>query len=287
MKLSPEDRAELYNSGKFNYFRTQRATVRENNPDLLFLTKADAQMGNYNPSAFPNLTEKDVEMCSQLFENMKRRRSTLAERLYYWTIQRKGVEVYFFTFTFSNKTLETTTFEYRKDKIRRILKAICLDYVLNVDHGSTTEREHYHGFLVLEEGKYPRKPIKTTGNDGKKVLIWRTEALKEYDMGSYSLQEMKPKNKDIKKVASYIDKVTNHALKLSSGSLSYMSNTEYHKYSALRKQLSPEVYEWSDLEDKVRDLENQIIELTHNEEAPLYLYRANYALKDLPPLIIE
>lgn len=275
MKIPKERRDYLVASGKFDYFMATRLDLLSTTPELIYKT-TDKYDRTLNPAAFPELTEEELPECQQLYENRKRRQSTLSERLYYWSVLRKDVETYFFTFTFSDKTLENTSPDYRKKALERLLKPICLDYSLNIDHGNKTEREHYHGFMVLERGKYPRKPIKATNHKGKAEIIWRTDALNGYKMGSYTLKEIKPKNKDIKKVSSYIDKVTNHALKKSAGDVAYMAGTEYHEFKKLRDKLDPEVYEWTELKDKVIEIERKIVEITHNEEAPKYLYRANF-----------
>lgn len=59
--------------------------------------------------------------------------------------------VYFLTFTFTNKTLEKTKAETRKRIIKRFLNEQANEYILNIDFGKEREREHYHAIASAKD----------------------------------------------------------------------------------------------------------------------------------------
>ena len=95
----------------------------------------------------------------------------------------------FLTFTFTDEILATTTFDTRKQYVRRFLSSYNCPYVANVDYGKTNGREHYHALIQIDKVNY--NDYKYGASNGKRVAGASSGA----------------------KLAKYIAKLTNHAIK--------------------------------------------------------------------------
>ena len=99
-------------------------------------------------------------------------------------------ECIWLTLTFTDDTLAKTSEETRRRYVARFLKTQSNCYIANIDYGKTTEREHYHAVVV---GDYV---------DRSKWIY------------GYSLTErIKNHDKTPVKLAKYVSKLTNHAIK--------------------------------------------------------------------------
>lgn len=97
----------------------------------------------------------------------------------------------FLTLTFTDYWLSRTSAETRRQYVSRFLKANASEYVANIDFGGKNGREHYHA--VTDTRINPKKWI--YGNlDVKKVRY-------------------NPESKSSVKLAKYVAKLTNHAIK--------------------------------------------------------------------------
>lgn len=95
----------------------------------------------------------------------------------------------FLTLTFRDEILEKTSPETRRTYIRKFLKSFGVPYVANKDFGKDFGREHYHAV------------IKTARID-----------MQSYEYG-FIFAETIHQTKDNVKLAKYIAKLTNHAIK--------------------------------------------------------------------------
>lgn len=95
----------------------------------------------------------------------------------------------FLTLTFRDDILATTSPETRRTYIRRFLKSFNVPFIANKDFGKDFGREHYHAVI-----KVPRIDLDL------------------YSYG-YIFAETIYKSKDNVKLAKYIAKLTNHAIK--------------------------------------------------------------------------
>lgn len=95
----------------------------------------------------------------------------------------------FLTLTFNDKTLFSTNEITRRKYVQRFLKSFNVPYVANVDYGAKNHREHYHAILCKERVSHE---------------LW------EY--GSINFKKI-IKTEDYIKLAKYISKLTNHAIK--------------------------------------------------------------------------
>lgn len=96
----------------------------------------------------------------------------------------------FLTLTFDDKHLNRTTKETRRQLVRRYLASISTKYVANIDYGAKNGREHYHA-VVLAEHIDP----------------------KSYKLGAINFKKIVFTDNDTKRIAKYIAKLTNHAIK--------------------------------------------------------------------------
>lgn len=102
----------------------------------------------------------------------------------------------FLTLTFSDACLENTSEKTRRDYVRDYLKSVSEHYLANIDYGVDdryTHREHYHALVVAKE-------VNTDAWTLKCGFAWRESVHRD-------CCEVK--------LAKYISKLTNHAIKKS------------------------------------------------------------------------
>lgn len=95
----------------------------------------------------------------------------------------------FLTFTFTDETLKSTNADTRRQKVRRFLSSYNCDYVANIDFGKQNGREHYHALIQCDKVDY-----------------------NAFDYGAINGERVRSTN-DFVKLAKYISKLTNHAIK--------------------------------------------------------------------------
>lgn len=102
--------------------------------------------------------------------------------------------LYFVTLTFNDDTMEKTSEKTRRQYVSRYLDKNCRDYYANIDFGEQNQREHYHAVvsdtLVLED--------------------WHKH-------GAIHIKRIRKGKKDVRKIATYIRKLANHANKVTTG----------------------------------------------------------------------
>lgn len=134
--------------------------------------------------------QKEFNECLKIHNANNKRVKRLKKRIE--TMLLNGACV-FLTLTFNNETLETTTEKERRTLTTRYLKTFNAQYVANIDYGSKNHREHYHAIINCEQVDFK---------------AWRKH-------GNINAQRVR--NKDIKsdntKLAKYICKLSNHAIK--------------------------------------------------------------------------
>ena len=97
----------------------------------------------------------------------------------------------FLTLTFTNKVLDTTSQDTRKQYIKRALKSMSDIYIANIDYGSKKEREHYHAIVLADRVDHN---------------TWK--------YGNIDFERVRVEQEDSPvKIAKYITKLTNHAIK--------------------------------------------------------------------------
>lgn len=96
----------------------------------------------------------------------------------------------FLTLTFTNEVLDSTSDETRRRYVTRTLKKFNCEYVANIDFGKKNEREHYH--CVISISHMPRN-------------FW--------PYGFSKIEKVRNCGADSARLAKYISKLTNHAIK--------------------------------------------------------------------------
>lgn len=97
----------------------------------------------------------------------------------------------FITLTFTDETLQNTSIETRRRYISRYLKANSKNYVANIDFGAKNGREHYH------------------------AVVDKDISFKDwYKYGAINVERVRTQEDDLVRVARYVSKLSNHALKV-------------------------------------------------------------------------
>lgn len=129
------------------------------------------------------------KQCERIF-NAHRKKSQRLKKRIEKILEKPSV---FITYTFTDETLENTCAKTRRVYISRELKSLNVPYIANIDYGKINEREHYHAIAQID---------------------WIDREL--YDLGTIYVEKISTKNSTA--LAKYINKLTNHALKETTGS---------------------------------------------------------------------
>lgn len=80
------------------------------------------------------------------YKDLEKAQAKKRNRLYkrFLKMLNQNKDVFFLTFTFSEKTIKTTSQKTRERYIKAFLNEQAENYILNCDFGKTTSREHYH-----------------------------------------------------------------------------------------------------------------------------------------------
>ena len=189
--------------GKIDY--AFKAKVLSENQDALSLQRALSLIefkGDCFEDAYKETIGKGV---SSFFTNNENadliwKECERINRSYYYRVKRlkrnitamllKGT-CFFITLTFTDETLASTTAETRRRYVTRFLKSQSDTYCANIDFGSKNNREHYHAIILSEKVDFTTWD-KYGFSNGKKI---------------------KNDCNDTVKLAKYISKLTNHAIK--------------------------------------------------------------------------
>lgn len=97
----------------------------------------------------------------------------------------------FLTLTFKNDVFEKTSEETRKRYVARALKTMSNSYIANIDYGKLNEREHYHAIVLADRVDHK---------------LWK--------YGNLDIERVRANEETSPvKIAKYITKLTNHAIK--------------------------------------------------------------------------
>lgn len=132
-----------------------------------------------------------INVSTQLTKGRARKSKNIKERILY--MLSISPSVYFVTLTFKSSVLDNTSDLTRRRYVTRALKDNSTYYVANIDFGDKKEREHYH---AVTNSPLPKKQWPYGFSDCRKVG--------SSDSGPA-------------KIAKYVAKISNHALKPSTG----------------------------------------------------------------------
>lgn len=118
--------------------------------------------------------------------------SRIKKRLLYLLIRYKYI--WFCTFTFDNYYINKCT-RTKRDLIKNVINTHDFKYILNIDYGKQTEREHYHCIIATNKDFDVNQFI-------------------QFQYPCYCLAiQCKNGVNDFKRLSKYINKLTNHCIK--------------------------------------------------------------------------
>ena len=128
-----------------------------------------------------------VRVCNNLNHSYYRKRKIVKDRIKYML---ENYVCLFLTFTFDDKHLESTSRVTRRQKVSRFLNEYNCLYVANIDFGRERGREHYHAVIATDHVNYDNWTMGII--DGKKCRLNESSEIR---------------------IATYITKLSNHAIK--------------------------------------------------------------------------
>lgn len=205
---------ELINNGKFDIYRGKR--YAEYSKHLASIGVGEINR-KYEPylSADVSFTEDEEKYCRQIYDSQRKRTERLRFKLRY---RIENYNCLWLTLTFRDDVLDNTSKKTRHEYIRRYLKSLNIPFgVANIDYGDkvknpdSLEREHYHAVIQAD-----RVDPST------------------YTYGFCKIKKITNANRSVEKISEYVNKLTNHAYKDSTGRerLIYLRTKEKH-YNAI------------------------------------------------------
>lgn len=175
-----ELKAHVLSCGMYDTFKKIEKDLWINRDNEVYLHEV-IQYRNSIEERYP----EEYKECQNLWNSDHQRRKRLSHKI------RKMVEgdsCTFITLTFRDDVLEKTSTKTRRRYVTRFLKTQSDRYIANIDYGSHTDREHYHGIIV---GRLD-------------LSAWKY---------GYSYAESIKSSNDSSRLAMYVTKLSNHAVK--------------------------------------------------------------------------
>ena len=117
----------------------------------------------------------------------------IKKRLLYLLIRYKYI--WFCTFTFNNNYINKCE-RTKRDLIKSVLNTHDFKYILNIDYGKNTQRQHFHCIIATD------------------IDMDLNQYFQSYYVGGYSLSiQCKKGIDDLSRLTKYIDKLVNHCIK--------------------------------------------------------------------------
>ena len=117
----------------------------------------------------------------------------IKKRLLYLLIRYKYI--WFCTFTFSNDYIDKCE-RTKRDLIKSVLNTHDFKYILNIDYGKNTQRQHFHCIIATD------------------IDMDLNQYFQTYYSGGFSLSiQCKKGIDDLQRLTKYIDKLVNHCIK--------------------------------------------------------------------------
>lgn len=151
----------------------------------------------YNKKRFYAFKEQKPFEYDPQFEKLLNARiqkvGRIKKRLLYLLIRYKYI--WFCTFTFNNDYIDKCE-RTKRDLIKSVLNTHDFKYILNIDYGKKTQRQHFHCILASD------------------IDMDVNQYFQNYYNGGYSLSiQCKKGLDDLTRLTKYIDKLVNHCIK--------------------------------------------------------------------------
>lgn len=195
------------------------------------------------------------EECENIRDCQKKQRQKVEDHIKYMFMKPQW-DLFFATFSFNDYALSLSA-ETRKKAITRLLGSICADYIVNIDYGTKTCREHYHAVIRLVAGTYE------TYINNKHIKI---KELDSYKYGHYDIEQINKSDIDAKRLSRYETKLTLHSVKVKQQYISTKKGSMYQQFRDLldkRKKLCSYAQyprKWEKLQTINRAIDNNITE---------------------------
>lgn len=240
-----ELKQELIENGKYDKYRKTRRQLFEANIE-------DPENVLNSLLTLHKYTDEELKESEKIRKNTQQQRRKIRKHMNY-LFNRNDFDLYFLTFTFSDDTMSKTNANTRKQKVRKTATKAD-DFILNIDYGSETEREHYHAIIALYKSrKEEYKP------DGKHIKL---KCFDSYNYGFYKAKKIRRGKKDLDKLSDYEAKLTEHSLKVKQQYVSVKKGTDYQKFQEDQKELI------EDITDRRAVTENMINQKYHYIDQP-------------------
>lgn len=135
---------------------------------------------------YTNYSKNEIKEGFRVLNNKYKRTKRLRDRIFSFFDK----DCLFLTLTFNNKTLKNTSFETRRQYVRKFLKSYSDKYVANVDFGEKYGREHYHAVIQCDHVDH-----------------------NTWHFGSINFRKINVNSISAYKLSEYVDKLTHHAIK--------------------------------------------------------------------------
>ena len=146
----------------------------------------------YYAKNFPYLWK----VCENMYLARLQKARRIKNRLFFMNKFYSDKTFYFLTMTWTDKNLANFTEKNRRKYVTEYLRSISYSYVSNIDFGEKFDREHYHAVVVAD-------------------YIYASDWNKRF--GNLNFEVISSLDRDNKKIARYIDKLSSHAVKGSTG----------------------------------------------------------------------
>lgn len=176
LKNNQSDLKAINKSMLFNYLISECGLLIDSKP--IAETKQDY---------YDNGKAELFDECVRINNSWYHRKKKLKNRIERMCLK---YECTFLTLTFKDSVLNSTTAQTRRRYVVRFLKQYGC-YVANIDYGSKNEREHYHAIINSREVNYTE---------------W-------HKIGAIKGERIRVDANSSIKLAKYINKLTNHAIK--------------------------------------------------------------------------
>lgn len=216
------------------YTKLRKEAFLNKSPELCFVPAINDDTGEItgyklNQDYF-KIDEHKLNECERIRKCKNEQRQKIEEHVKY-LFDKTGMKLYFVTFTFNDDVMQLKP-DTRKQRIRRLLNKICDDYILNIDFGKTTEREHYHAIIAISEKRH------TLYHQDGDIWNYKIKELDEYDYGFYNVKLIFTEMKDsAEKLSRYITKLTMHSIKVQQTYVSVKKGSDYQKQKNIIKSL--------------------------------------------------
>lgn len=182
-------KAEVISSGMVDEYKRIKSSLWHGSDYVpQYDTQLDYSTAKYEADFFRNNNPEEWKECERCANNEWARIARLKSRIAHFMSLGQCI---FVTLTFTNDVLAKTSAVTRRRYVTRYLKSQSEYYIANVDYGTKNEREHYHCIVLADKIDYS---------------VWNST----YG-GVKGIKVKSPK--DVTKLAKYVSKLTNHAIK--------------------------------------------------------------------------